>query len=190
MKKYPLIITACLMCVALLAGCNTDRVQQSESVESIESAVSAEASESTTSEEPSEEESTTGHIYDDTLVCEVISNSDSTLSGSFMGGDAALMTKMLQELDYRKENLCRCLPEYTVKTKYGSYGISLNQSYARCDKGQAELSDEQLKFAEEVINKAMEAAAEGSTAESEDTTADDVSVTEVTFVCPPDKAFH
>lgn len=67
------------------------------------------------------------------------------LSSSFMGGDSVYLTDLLVNLDYDPQKLCKCLPEYKVDTEFGTgYGINLTEGYARCDKGQAELTQEQV----------------------------------------------
>ncbi len=66
--------------------------------------------------------------------------------------DVASLIKILQKIDYSSDQMCDCLPEYTVVTEHGSYGLSLIGSYARCDKGQAELSAEQRKTVADIIN--------------------------------------
>lgn len=71
---------------------------------------------------------------------------------TFMGGQSVALTDILANLDYDPNKVCRCRPEYTVDTEFGSgYGINLTAGYARCEKGQADLTVEQLKAIAEVI---------------------------------------
>ena len=59
---------------------------------------------------------------------------------------------MLVNLDYDPMHVCRCRPEYTVDTEFGTgYGINLTAGYARCDKGQADLTQEQIDTIAEII---------------------------------------
>lgn len=64
---------------------------------------------------------------------------------TFMYGHSVTLTDILLNLDYDPMRVCRCLPEYTVDTEFGTgYGIHLTQGYARCEKGQADLTQEQI----------------------------------------------
>ena len=73
-------------------------------------------------------------------------------SKTFDGSDSVWLTHLLRTLDYKPENLCKCLPEYKVDTEFAKgYGLSL--SYARCDKGQASLTKEQSERLEQIIEK-------------------------------------
>lgn len=57
---------------------------------------------------------------------------------SFWGGDSVTLTNILINLAYDPGQMCRCLPEFTVDTEFGSgYGVNLTESYARCESGQA-----------------------------------------------------
>ena len=73
-------------------------------------------------------------------------------SYTFMSGNSVTMTDILLNLDYDTKKLCKCLPEYKVDTEFGlGYGINLTEGYARCDKGQAELTQEQIDKLKEII---------------------------------------
>jgi len=65
---------------------------------------------------------------------------------TFEGGNSVTLTDILINLKYDPMKVCKCLPEYKVDTEFGTdYGISLGEDggYARCDKGQADLTKEQ-----------------------------------------------
>lgn len=67
-------------------------------------------------------------------------------SYTFAGEKALALVNILRGLDYRRELVCRCLPEFTVDSELGTgYGLHLNEGYARCEKGQAKLTEEQIK---------------------------------------------
>ena len=67
------------------------------------------------------------------------------------------LTDILVNLDYDSDKVCKCLPEYKVDTEFGKdYGISLSDSYARCEKGQAELTEEQVETVKKIIEWAKE----------------------------------
>ena len=77
---------------------------------------------------------------------------DDDTSYTFMGGESVTMTDILINLDYDKSKLCKCLPEYTVETEFGTgYGINLTSGYARCDNGQADLTQEQIDKLKDII---------------------------------------
>lgn len=70
----------------------------------------------------------------------------------FMYGHSVTLTDILANLAYDPMKVCRCKPEYTVDTEFGKgYGINLTQGYARCEKGQADLTREQIEAIEEII---------------------------------------
>ncbi len=73
-------------------------------------------------------------------------------SGAFMYGDSVYLTELLLNLDYDPKKLCKCRPEYTVDTEfYQGYGINLTDGYARCDKGQAELTESQVEKVRQIV---------------------------------------
>ena len=85
-------------------------------------------------------------------------------SYTFMSGNSVIMTDILVNLKYDKNKLCKCLPEYKVDTEFGiGYGINLTEGYARCDKGQADLTQEQIDKLQEIILWAKEEAGVSST---------------------------
>ena len=80
-----------------------------------------------------------------------------------MFGNSVTMTDILANLNYDKNKLCKCLPEYTVDTEFGiGYGINITEGYARCDKGQAELTQEQIDKLKEIVLWAKEQAGASS----------------------------
>ena len=76
---------------------------------------------------------------------------------SFMYGHSVTLTDILANLNYDPMKVCRCLPQYTVDTEFGTgYGINLAEGYARCDKGQTDLTKEQVETIREIIQWAIE----------------------------------
>jgi hypothetical protein len=64
---------------------------------------------------------------------------------TFMYDHSVTLTDILINLAYDPNKICRCRPEYTVDTEFGKgYGINLTAGYARCEKGQADLTKEQI----------------------------------------------
>lgn len=71
---------------------------------------------------------------------------------SFWGDRSVALTDLLRHLDY-SDDICRCLPEYTVDTEFGSgYGISLQEGYARYNDGQVSLTEQQLAVIRDIID--------------------------------------
>lgn len=77
-------------------------------------------------------------------------------SWSFMYGNSVALTDILLNLDYKRGMTCRCMAEYTVDTEFGvGYGINLTKGFARCEKGQAQLTPEQVEQIGEIIQWAV-----------------------------------
>ena len=71
---------------------------------------------------------------------------------TFMGSDSVNLTDILINLKYDPMRVCRCAPEFTVKTEFGEpYGVNLFQGYARCEEGQAELTEEQIEKIRKIL---------------------------------------
>jgi len=70
---------------------------------------------------------------------------------SFAGSDSVAVTDILINLDYDPDAVCRCMAEFTVDTEtLTGIQISLDQSFARCERGQAALTEEQVKILQEI----------------------------------------
>ena len=80
-----------------------------------------------------------------------------TLGGSahtIPGSDAVTLTAILENLDYTSDDICSCSTEFTVETEIGTeYEINLTEYFARCDAGQAALTQEQADTIREVIER-------------------------------------
>lgn len=73
---------------------------------------------------------------------------------SFWGSDSITLTDLLRYLDYQ-DNICRCIPEYTVDTEFGEdYYLNLTEGYVRHDDRQASLTTEQVQQIQDIINTA------------------------------------
>lgn len=71
---------------------------------------------------------------------------------SFWGSDSVTLTDLLCYLDY-SEDICRCMPEYTVDTEFGDdYHINLTEGYVRYGDGQVSLTGEQITLIQNIIN--------------------------------------
>lgn len=71
---------------------------------------------------------------------------------TFMYGHSVTLTDILANLDYDPMKVCRCRPEYWVDTEFASgYGINLRSGYARCEMGQADLTQEQIDTIGQII---------------------------------------
>lgn len=70
---------------------------------------------------------------------------------AFQGSDSVNLTDLLINLSYDPALVCKCLPEIYVETELGmTYGISLS-GYARCDEGQASLTEAQLDLILQIL---------------------------------------
>lgn len=80
-----------------------------------------------------------------------------TLDGSahtIPGSDAVTLTDILESLDYAPQAVCNCLAEFTVETEVGTeYEVNLTEYFARCDAGQAALTQEQADAIREIIER-------------------------------------
>ncbi len=76
---------------------------------------------------------------------------------SFWGGASVGLTDFLRWLDYSGE-ICRCLPEYYVKTEFAAseYGINLSDGYVRFEGKQSQLTQEQLEWLKTTIEDIAE----------------------------------
>lgn len=71
---------------------------------------------------------------------------------TFMGGNSVTLTDILINLAYQNEITCRCMAEYRVDTEFGTgYEINLTQGFARCEKGQVDLTKEQIETITEIV---------------------------------------
>lgn len=71
---------------------------------------------------------------------------------SFMYGYSVALTDILVNLDYDPDKVCRCLPQYRADTEFGlNYHINLEYGFARCEKGQADLTQEQIDVIAEIV---------------------------------------
>jgi hypothetical protein len=73
---------------------------------------------------------------------------------SFWGADSVALTDILMNMAYDPDQICRCLPEFTVNTEFKTgFGVNLTQAYARCEDGQAALTTEQVETILEILNR-------------------------------------
>jgi len=73
-----------------------------------------------------------------------------TISGS----DSVTMTDILTNLNYDPDQTCRCMAEFTVDTEMlTDIHVNLTEGFARCEKGQAALTEEQAKTIQEIIDR-------------------------------------
>lgn len=72
---------------------------------------------------------------------------------SFWGDDSVALTDLLLYLDYSGP-VCKCLPEYTVDTEFGTgYGVNLTEHYVRHDGGQVSLTAEQAEEIRAILDR-------------------------------------
>lgn len=70
--------------------------------------------------------------------------------------EANAVANLLLTLDYSAHLVCKCLPQYRIETDNGSYGVHLDEGYARCEAGQAKLTSEQIVLLRTVIQQATQ----------------------------------
>ena len=69
------------------------------------------------------------------------------------GSDSVAITDILINLDYDPDQTCRCIAEFTVDTEtIAGIQVNLTEAFARCDQGQAALTEEQVKTLGEIID--------------------------------------
>lgn len=72
-------------------------------------------------------------------------------SYNFMYENSVTLTDILVNLAYDPDKVCRCMAEYTVDTFGKGYQINLDYGFARCEKGQADLTQEQIDQIADII---------------------------------------
>lgn len=79
-----------------------------------------------------------------------------TAKKTFMSSDSVALTDLLWRLDY-SGYICKCAPEYFVKTEFGEeeYEISLSKGYARYNGGQVSLTGEQIELIRGIITRQL-----------------------------------
>lgn len=71
---------------------------------------------------------------------------------SFAGSDSVAITDILVHLDYNSDETCRCMAEFTVDTEMLSgIEVNLTEGFARCEQGQAPLTEKQAQTIQEII---------------------------------------
>ena len=69
------------------------------------------------------------------------------------GADSAVITDILINLSYASE-ICRCMAEFTVDTeRIAGMEVNLTEGFARYEKGQASLTEEQAETIRAIINE-------------------------------------
>lgn len=70
------------------------------------------------------------------------------------GSDAIAITDILINLNYDPDEVCRCAADVTVDTEtLTGIRVSTAQGFARCEMGQAALTEEQAKTIQEIIDR-------------------------------------
>lgn len=69
------------------------------------------------------------------------------------GRDAAAASEILDSLPYGPELVCRCAGEFTVDTEMRKgIQVNLTEGFARCEQGQANLTREQAKTLQDILD--------------------------------------
>ena len=76
------------------------------------------------------------------------------MSFTLAGSDSVAITDILINLDYAPERTCRCMAEFTVDTEtLAGIQVNLEQGFARCELGQAALTEEQTETLRNIIER-------------------------------------
>lgn len=72
---------------------------------------------------------------------------------SFAGSDSVAITDILIHLPYSPDEVCRCAAEFTVDTELlTGIEVNLTEGFARCEKGQAALTEKQALTIREIVD--------------------------------------
>ena len=100
--------------------------------------------------EPESTNDTEDGYCGNTSVTVTLGGSAYTLSGS----NAVTLTAILENLDYTSDDICSCSAEFTVETEIGTeYEVNLTEYFARCDAGQAALTQKQADAIREIVQR-------------------------------------
>lgn len=74
---------------------------------------------------------------------------------SFMYDDSVALTDILtNQLTYDPNRVCRCITDITVETELGGpYYVNLQESFARCEQGQATLTEKQIQTIQDILSR-------------------------------------
>ena len=99
-------------------------------------------------EEDTEARNTTAAYCGNMLTTIYMDEMNVTLAGS----DSVKITDIMIHLDYEPDRICRCMAEFTVDTEMISgIQVNLTEAFARCEKGQAALTEEQVATLRKII---------------------------------------
>ena len=71
---------------------------------------------------------------------------------SFGSSDSVALTRILKNLPYSPDEVCRCMAEFTVDTEtLTDIQVNLSEAFARCELGQAALTEEQVQTIRTII---------------------------------------
>ncbi len=72
---------------------------------------------------------------------------------SFWGDDSVRLTDLVINLNYA-DDICRCLPEFTVNTEFGDgYGVNLSEHYVRYGDRQCPITEEQAAEIQGILDR-------------------------------------
>ena len=98
--------------------------------------------------EEREDGNSTAAYCGNTLTTVYLDEMNYTLAGSY----SVKITDILRNLDYDPEQVCRCMAEFTVDTEtLRGIEVNLTEGVARCELGQAALTEQQTKILREII---------------------------------------
>ena len=69
------------------------------------------------------------------------------------GSDSIAITDILANLNYDPNKVCRCMAAFTVDIEFmENIQVHLGEAFARCEKGQADLTEEQAQTIQDIID--------------------------------------
>lgn len=76
---------------------------------------------------------------------------------SFSGKEAAALGDILTKLSYDPDKICDCAADFRADIQFGTdYEINLTEGFVRCEKGQADLTPEQMEILKGILEWAEE----------------------------------
>lgn len=107
------------------------------------------------------------------------------------GSDSIAITRILDNLDYDPNKVCRCIAPITVDTEMISgIQVHLGEAFARCEQGQADLTEDQADTLREIFNQLGEVTEPEPTEPPEEISIDLEKIQYLSTPCRPDSSLN
>lgn len=107
------------------------------------------------------------------------------------GSDSITITRILDNLDYDPNKVCRCMAPITVDTELISgIEVHLGEAFARCEQGQADLTEGQTNALREIFNQLGEVTEPEPTETTEEISIDLERIQYLSTPCRPDSSLN